>query len=76
MSAPSEPFLVDVGGMWAGPGERLGELATIERTDVFRIAAPGRAAAETAAVQLFHAAATRERHVVREPWARARNGAI
>jgi hypothetical protein len=71
----SARFLVDVGGVLAGPGERLGELATTERTDVFAISAPGRAAAETAAVQLFLAAATRERQVVREPWARARNGA-
>jgi hypothetical protein len=71
----SEPFLVEVGGMCAGPGMQLGEIAVTERIDVFRIAAPGRAAAETAAVQLFYAAATRERQIVRDPWARTYNGA-
>jgi hypothetical protein len=39
---------------------------------VFRIAAPGPAAAETAAVQLVRAAAGRERRVVHEAWARVR----
>lgn len=68
-------FLVEVGGLCCGPGECLGELVEVASTDVFRIAALGPAAAETAGLQLFHAAATRERRVVRDPWARARNGA-
>jgi hypothetical protein len=67
-------FLVEVGGLCCGPGERLGEVVEVASTDVFRIAAPGPAAAETAGMQLFHAAATRRRRFVRDPWARARNG--
>jgi hypothetical protein len=68
-------FLVEVGGLCCGPGERLGEVVEVASTDVFRIAALGPAAAETAGLQLFHAAATRRRRFVRDPWARVRNGA-
>jgi hypothetical protein len=68
-------FLVEVGGLCCGSGEHAGEVVEVPSSDVFRIAAPGPAAAETAGMQLFHAAATRQRRFVRDPWARVRNGA-
>ena len=67
-------YVVEVGGVCCGAGERLGEVVEVDSSDVFRIAAPGPAAAETAGMQLFHAAAARRRRFVRDPWARARNG--
>jgi hypothetical protein len=70
-----EPFLVDAGGVCAGPGEGLGEVAVTERT-VFRIPAPrprGRRDARGAALSR---GGQRERQVVREPRARTRNGAM
>jgi hypothetical protein len=67
-------YLVEVGGLCCGPGEQVGEIVEVDSSDVFLIAAPGPAAAETAGMQLFHAAATRRRRFVRDPWARVRNG--
>jgi hypothetical protein len=61
-------FLVDAVATYAGPDG--GE--AVAMSDVFRIAAPGPAAAETAALQLVRAAAGRERRVVHEAWARVR----
>jgi hypothetical protein len=59
-------FVVDAGATCAGSESDRA------MSEVFRIAAPGPAAAETAAVQLVLAAAGRERRVVREAWARVR----
>ncbi|MEA2250052.1 MAG: hypothetical protein QOI62_1819 [Solirubrobacteraceae bacterium] len=61
-------FLVDAGVTYAGPDGG----APVAMSDEFRIAAPGPAAAETAAVQLVKAAAGRRRRVVHEAWARVR----
>jgi hypothetical protein len=66
-----DAFFVEVGAMCAEPGEQLGTLVEMERTESFRIAALGPAAAETAGMQLFSAAAARRRRLVRDPWARA-----
>ena len=41
------------------PGEQLGTLVEVQRTERFRIAALSPAAAETAGLQLFSAAAAR-----------------
>jgi hypothetical protein len=71
-----EAYLVDVGGLCAEPGERFGELVEVQRTERFRVAALCPAAAETAGIQLFHAAAKPRRGVVREPWAHAHDGAM
>ena len=72
MLAPMiDAFLVDVGAVCAEPGEQLGPLVEVQRTERFRIAALGPAAAETAGMQLFSAAAARQRRLVRDPWARA-----
>jgi hypothetical protein len=66
-----DAFVVEVGAMCSEPGERLGTRVEVQRTERFRIAALGPAAAETAGMQLFSAAATRQRRLVRDPWARA-----
>ena len=58
------------------PGEQHGTLVEVQRTERFRIAALGPAAAETAGLQLFSAAASRNRGVVRDRWAEARDGAL
>ena len=71
-----EAYLVDVGGFCAEPGEQYGELVEVQRTERFRVAALGPAAAETAGIQLFHAAAKPRRGVVRDLWARAHGGAM
>jgi hypothetical protein len=71
-----DAFLVDVGGMCVEPGEQLGTLVEVQRTERFRIAALSPAAAETAGLQLFSAVAARNRRVVRDPWAEAREGAL
>ena len=62
-----DAFLVEVGALCA----ELGTLVEVPRTERFRIAAPSPAAAETAGMQLFSAAAARQRRLVRDPWARA-----
>ena len=67
----SDAFLVEVGALCEEPGEQLGTLVEVQRTERFRIAALSPAAAETAGMQLFNAAAARQRRVVRDPWARA-----
>ena len=66
-----DAFLVEVGAVCAEPGEQLGTLVEVQRTERFRIAALSPAAAETAGMQLFTAAAARQRRVVRDPWVRA-----
>jgi hypothetical protein len=66
-----DAFLVDVGGLCAEPGEELGTLVEVPRSERFRIAALGPAAAEIAGIQLFSAAASRNRRVVRDRWVRA-----
>jgi len=66
-----DAFLVEVGAVCSEPGEQLGTLVEVQRTERFRIAALSPAAAETAGMQLFSAAATRQRRLVRDPWARA-----
>jgi hypothetical protein len=66
-----DAFVVEVGAVCAEPGEQLGTLVEMERTESFRIAALSPAAAETAGMQLFSAAAARQRRLVRDPWARA-----
>jgi hypothetical protein len=62
--APDDPaltglpaFFVEVGGTWRDPHDG----ATTQRTASFLVTAPGAAAAETVAEQLFAAAARRER---------------
>jgi hypothetical protein len=68
----TDAFLVEVGALCAEPGEQLGTLVEVQRTERFRIAALSAAAAETAGMQLFSAAAAaRRRRLVRDPWARA-----
>lgn len=77
MLAPMiDAFLVDVGGLCMEPGDQLGTVVEVQRTERFRIAALSPAAAETAGLQLFSAAASRKRGVVRDPWAEARDGAL
>jgi hypothetical protein len=66
--APS--FHVEAGGRCFRPGD----LDEISVREVFRVAAPGPAAAEVVALQLLHAAAGRQRRVVREAWARTHAG--
>jgi hypothetical protein len=66
-----DAFVVEVGALCEEPGEQLGTLVAVQRTECFRIAALSSAAAETAGMQLFSAEATRRRGVVRDPWARA-----
>jgi hypothetical protein len=76
LGAMIDAYLVDVGGMCAEPGEQFGEFVEVQRTERFRVAALCPAAAETAGIQLFHAAAKPRRGVVRDPWARAHDGAM
>ena len=77
MLAPMiDAFLVDVGGVCMEPGDQHGTVVEVQRTERFRIAALGPAAAETAGLQLFSAAAARKCSVVRDRWAEARDGAL
>ena len=71
LAAMIDAFEVEVGAMCSEPGEQLGTLVEVERTERFRIAALSPAAAETAGMQLFSAEATRRGRLVRDPWARA-----
>ena len=66
-----DAFFVEVGALCAEPGDEHGSLVEVQRTERFRISALSPAAAETAGMQLFSAAAARQRRLVREPWARA-----
>ena len=66
-----DAFVVEVGGLCAEPGEQLGTLVEVQRTERFRISALSPAAAETAGMQLFSAASARRRRLVRASWARA-----
>lgn len=65
-----DAFDVEVGALCAEPGEQLGTLVEVQRTERFRISALSPAAAETAGMQLFSAQAARRRSLVREPWTR------
>jgi hypothetical protein len=76
LAAMIDAFLVDVGGLCVEPGDQHGTVVEVQRTERFRIAALGPAAAETAGLQLFSAAASRNRGVVRDRWAEARDGAL
>jgi hypothetical protein len=67
----SDAFLVEVGALCEEPGEQLGTLVEVQRTERFRISALSPAAAETAGMQLFSAEATRRGRLVRDAWARA-----
>jgi hypothetical protein len=60
-------FLVEVAGTWVEP---IAGTETPEQ-ELIRIAAPGPAAAEMAAVQVFRGTATRRRRILGEPRARA-----
>jgi hypothetical protein len=72
MLAPMvDAFVVEVGALCEEPGEQLGTLVEVQRTECFRISALSPAAAETAGMQLFSAEATRQRRLVRDAWARA-----
>jgi hypothetical protein len=62
---------VDGGALCEEPGEQLGTLVEVQRTERFRISALSPAAAETAGMQLFSAEATRRGRLVRDAWARA-----
>ena len=66
-----DAFVVEVGALCAEPGEQLGTLVEVQRTERFRIAALSPTAAETAGMQLFSAEASRRRRLVRDPWVRA-----
>ena len=66
-----DAFVVEVGALCEEPGEQLGTLVAVQRTERFRISALSPAAAETAGMQLFSAEATRRGRLVRDPWARA-----
>ena len=65
------PMIDAFGALCQEPGEQLGTLVEVQRTERFRISALSPAAAETAGMQLFSAEATRRRGLVRDPWARA-----
>ena len=68
MLAPMiDAFLVDVGALCEEPGEQLGTLVEVQRTERFRISALSPAAAETAGMQLFSAEATRRRRPALPP---------
>ena len=75
LAAMIDAFVVEVGALCAEPGEQLGTLVEVQRTERFRIAALSPAAAETAGMQLFSAAAARS-----AAWCatvgRAREGAL
>jgi len=62
-------FLVDAGGRCMRPGDP--EETALQ--DVFVVAAPGPAQAETVGVQLMYAEAGRRRRTVSEAWAKARD---
>jgi hypothetical protein len=62
-------LLVDAGGRCMRPGDA----EEVALQDVFRVAAPGRAAAETVGRQLMYAEAGRRRRIVSEAWAKARD---
>ena len=66
-----DAFVVEVGALCAEPGEQMGMLVEVQRTERFRISAFSPAAAETAGMQLFSAEASRRRRLVRDPWVRA-----
>ena len=77
MLAPMfDAFMVEVSGVCAEPGDQLGTTVEVRRTERFRIAAVGPAAAEMAGIQLFSAAVARKRGVVRDRSAQARDGAM
>jgi hypothetical protein len=71
-----DAFMVEVSGVCAEPGDELGTVIEVQRTERFRIAAVGPAAAEVAGIQLFSAVVARKRGVVRDRSAHARNGAM
>jgi hypothetical protein len=71
-----DAFMVEVSGVCAEPADQLGTMVEVQRTESFRIAAVGPAAAEMAGIQLFSAAVARKRGVVRDRSARASNGAM
>ena len=62
-----DAFVVEVGALCEEPGEQLGTLVAVQRTERFRISALSPAAAETAGMQLFSAEATRRGRLVRDP---------
>ena len=66
-----DAFVVEVGALCAEPGEQMGMLVEVQRTERFRISALSPAAAKTAGMQLFNAEASRRRRLVRDPWVRA-----
>ena len=66
-----DAFVVEVGALCEEPGEQLGTLVAVQRTQRFRISALSSAAAETAGMQLFSAEATRQRRLVRDAWVHA-----
>jgi methyl coenzyme M reductase beta subunit len=63
-----DAFVVEVGALCEEPGDQLGTLVEVQRTERFRISAVSPAAAETAGMQLFSAEATRQRRLVRDAW--------
>ena len=50
-----DAFVVEVGALCEEPGEQLGTLVEVQRTERFRISALSPAAAETAGMQLVSA---------------------